>query len=165
MADLDALTHRPFHWLRTTDRRRRTRDCTPSLTGGSASSSRLYRPRVGKALTEQLSLFGARIVRKLHPRDELWDAWAEVWGEPQTKTERARVNAALKELRAISATADDVRRALTNYGREFPGIVPSPQGVTGNWTLLTARAKPAEARTSTCQHGVSFFERCPECEA
>ena len=107
---------------------------------------------------------------KTRPRDELWDAWVETWGEPQTKTERGRLNRAIKELREIDATPDQVRQALRRYDREFQGCTRSPQGVTGNWTLLNKPSsfyrdvsRRGESLADTCSHGVSFFERCEEC--
>ena len=102
-------------------------------------------------------------------RDLLYDAWVEIWGEPQTKTERGRVNKALKELRDIGATPEQVRLVLRRYDREFSGCTRSPQGVTGNWTLLSSSAalrdmtRRGESLADTCSHGVSFFERCEAC--
>lgn len=99
------------------------------------------------------------------PRDLLYDAWVETWGEPQTSSERGRLNRALKELREIDATPEQVRHALDAYPKLFPGMTRSPQGVTGNWTALLAR-RPPPARSAgpeTCQHGVSFWNRCARC--
>lgn len=107
---------------------------------------------------------------KLGERDPLYDAWVETWGEPQTRDERGRVNAALKQLREIDATPDQVRQALRRYDREFQGCTRSPQGVTGNWSLLCRPSsffrdvsRRGESVAETCAHGVSFFERCPKC--
>jgi hypothetical protein len=100
------------------------------------------------------------------PRDPLWDAWVDTWGEPQTATERGRVNRALKELREIDATPEQVRLVLRRYDREFQGCTRSPQGVTGNWTLLlNSRALREISRNgeTLCPHGIGFFDRCQQC--
>ena len=100
------------------------------------------------------------MVRK---RDPLWDAWVAEWGEPQTADERGRINAALKQLRDINATPEQITRALRAYDEQF-NAVRSPQGVTGNWTVLTSSpSRQRWGRQETCQHGVSFFERCEKC--
>lgn len=115
---------------------------------------------------EQLSFFKASAakLKRTRPRDELWDAWVDVWDEPRTRTERSRLNAALKELRVAGATADEVRRVLKAYDQEYPGMTHSPQGVTKNWTWLLNGSKPkAAGKQPTCPHGVSFWERCEEC--
>lgn len=103
---------------------------------------------------------------KTRTRDLLYDAWVETWGEPQTRTERGRLNRALKELREIDATPDQVRRVLRRYDHEFSGCARSPQGVTGNWTLLLNSAALRDMTRrgeSLCPHGVSFFDRCAKC--
>lgn len=105
-------------------------------------------------------------MRTTRPRDVLYDAWTQTWGEPVTRTERGRLNRALKELREVGATPDQVTRALRNYDAEFKGCARSPQGVTGNWRLLTTsrllRDRSRSGDTS-CPHGVSYFERCAQC--
>jgi hypothetical protein len=99
------------------------------------------------------------------PRDELYDAWVETWGQPATDTERGRLNRALKELRKIDATPEQVRTVLRRYDQEF-NCTRSPQGVTGNWTQLlngAMRRETARRGESLCPHGISFFERCQKC--
>lgn len=103
---------------------------------------------------------------KTRARDLLYDAWVEVWGEPVTATERGRLNKALKELREIDATPDQLRQVLRRYDREFNGCTRSPQGVTGNWTLLLNSAALREVSRqgeSLCPHGIHYMERCQEC--
>lgn len=92
-------------------------------------------------------------------RDELWDALVAELGEPATASERGRRNKALKELRAIDATADEVRRRCRAYRRLYPTATLTPQALTGNWSSLTApppQAQPTEVRAepelSDAQH-------------
>jgi hypothetical protein len=98
---------------------------------------------------EQLG-FWPRLTRRKRPRppDPLWNTWVELWGEPATKNERGRVNQALGEL------------------REIAGCARSPQGVTGNWTLLLnsqALREITRRGESLCPHGIHYMERCQEC--
>jgi hypothetical protein len=116
---------------------------------------------------EQLG-FWPRLTRRKRPRppDPLWNTWVELWGEPATKNERGRVNQALGELREIDATPDQLRTVLRRYDREFAGCARSPQGVTGNWTLLLnsqALREITRRGESLCPHGIHYMERCQEC--
>lgn len=56
------------------------------------------------------------------PRDELWDALTEHFGEPRTTSERGRRNKAVKELREAGATSEEIvivtefcRRNFTHF--------------------------------------------------
>lgn len=54
-----------------------------------------------------------------------------------TKDERGRVNAAVKQLREINASPDDVRRAFREARRLWPAVTTiSPQALTANWHSL-----------------------------
>lgn len=116
-------------------------------------------------MERQLPLFSMPgLPRKRRKPDPLWNAWVRTWGEPETANQRGRINDALGQLRAISATPEQVERALRSYDRLFAGCTRSPQGVTGNWTeLLRLSKQPGPRKQDTCSHGVSFFERCQEC--
>ena len=126
----------------------------------------------GLEADSQLSFFemAALRVKRRRKRDPLFDAWVEAWGAPQTRDERNRLNAALRQLREIGATPAQVTLVLRRYDREFSGCTRSPQGVTGNWSLLCKPSsfyrdvsRRGESLADTCSHGVSFFERCEEC--
>ena len=55
------------------------------------------------ASLDQECLEAAARDKPARPRDLLYDAWVETWGEPVTATERGRLNKALKELREMCA--------------------------------------------------------------
>lgn len=85
-------------------------------------------------------------------RDDLFETLVEVcYGVPHdqvqlTRSERGRVNAALKELRAVGATADEVRKRAEAYRRRWPGVDLTPTALAANWAKLDvvheARASP-----------------------
>lgn len=85
-------------------------------------------------------------------RDDLFETLVEVcYGAPYdqvrlTRSERGRVNAAVKELRAVGATADEVRKRAEAYRRRWPGVDLTPTALAANWTKLDvlpeARASP-----------------------
>lgn len=105
----------------------------PRITGDTQNESHLTRGEEAKASSRK--------------RDELWDSLVDEMGEPDTKTERGRYNAAHKELRDISASPDDVRVRCRMYRRLWPGISLTPQALTGNWSLLGLHAKPKETKS------------------
>lgn len=78
------------------------------------------------------------------PRDELWDALVAELGEPATKNERGRRNAAVKQLREIATTSEEVRRRCRAYRRMWPDITLTDTALVSNWTTL----KQADKRRS-----------------
>lgn len=85
-------------------------------------------------------------------RDDLFETLVEVcYGAPYdqvrlTRSERGRVNAAVKELRAVGATADEVRKRAEAYRRRWPSVDLTPTALAANWAKLDvlpeARASP-----------------------
>lgn len=126
-------------------------------------------------------------------RDLAWEAMLEVCGytDPITQTDRGRVNAALKELRAIYpsstgyAIAVDIRARAEVYRERFSEeILLTPQGLVGNWGLLDPAAErgrpisaidtPPSAVCETCDglrmvlfnvraDGSEEMAPCPDC--
>jgi hypothetical protein len=126
----------------------------------------------------------------MRERDLAWEAMVEVcgYGEQVTENERGRINAALKELRAIYpastpyAVGFDIRARAEVYERRFPDMPLTPQALTGNWSLLdpasekppTSMPKPPRARCGTCggdklvlaavrPDGAEEYAPCPDC--
>lgn len=98
-------------------------------------------------------------------RDPLWDAFvAERLPEPQTKSERGRWNAAIKQLRDIEATPGDVRTRCREYKRRWQGIEITPTAIAANWTTLGIRQEgsrygaPAGPEGPRCTHGYAMAE-------
>jgi hypothetical protein len=80
------------------------------------------------------------------PRDLLFETIAELCGynlTALTRTARGRLNAAVKELRDINATPDQVREVVRAYRRTYPDATVTPQAITGNWAAMaTGPARP-----------------------
>ena len=74
--------------------------------------------------------------------DPLWDVLDDELGKVETASERGRRNRALKELRDIGVTPDELRRRIRTYRRKFPNIVVTPTALTANWSLLAAPRPP-----------------------
>jgi hypothetical protein len=53
------------------------------------------------------------------PRDEIWDALEEAFGEVRTEMERGRRNKAVKQLRAAKATPEEIAIAVDYCRRNF----------------------------------------------
>ena len=89
---------------------------------------------------------------KPRKRDELFEALVEVCGKDLKnlpRTERGRLNAATKELRESNATPDEVRQRALMYHSKWPGADLTPQALTGNWSSLAVKPKPAFSAGTT----------------
>ena len=53
-----------------------------------------------------------------------------------TRTERGRLNRAVKELREIGVEPSEIPVRAAAYRKTFPDCVMTPQAITGNWSLL-----------------------------
>ncbi len=77
----------------------------------------------------------ARAAPKPKPKqDELWDALVSEVGAPATQAERGKYNAALKQLRAVNAKADDIRLRCERYRAEWPDVELTPMALVNNWS-------------------------------
>lgn len=90
-------------------------------------------------------------------RQELFVALVECcYGRPYgevklTRNERGRLNAAIKQLCEIGATADEVRTRAAHYWQRFPTMPLTPQALVSNWTLCAQ--PPPDPRLATGQPG------------
>lgn len=105
-------------------------------------------------------------------RDLLWEAMEYVMGHsPTTKTERGRWNKAVKELREVGATPDDLVLRATSYRRRWPDIDMTPTGIVANWDLLataqqgTVTTRLAQLRAAQNETPALDYtaEPCTEC--
>lgn len=95
--------------------------------------------------------------RAKKPPDLLWDVFDEQLGKVETKSERGRRNSAVKELREIGATPEELRRRIRRYRREWPDITISEKAITGNWTTLAGPAqKPRTAQAEAWVRAVGW---------
>lgn len=79
---------------------------------------------------------------RARPRDELWDALTDEFGEPTNDSERGRRNKTLKLLRQSGATPQELRRRIEIYRAKWPDIDCTPTAIASNWSDLD-RAPPA----------------------
>jgi hypothetical protein len=94
------------------------------------------------------------------PRDLLFETVAELCGytlTALTKTARGRLNAAVKELRDINATPDQIRSIVKTYRTTYPDAPVTPQAITGNWAALTPNTTP-----TSCECGQTLEHHDPE---
>lgn len=77
--------------------------------------------------------------------DLLWDALVDALGlEPSeiTPRRRGKLNAALKELRAVHATPEEIHRRARAYRYKYPGAALSELALADHWSEFS-RKKPA----------------------
>lgn len=109
-----------------------------SATGGGetwVSPEPLVRQEPKQVRSKDQTLLAPRST-KIRKKDVLWDTLTAELGEPATKSERGRRNKALKELRDIGATPEDIRSRLRNYRRRWPGVEVTATALAANWTTL-----------------------------
>jgi hypothetical protein len=120
----------------------------PSVThaarGGRTSDATLAAP-VTTHESEPLN----QSQRNQNGRDLIFEAVCFVcgidWTDGIPKTQRGRVNAAVKELKAIDATPEDIVRKGVAY-RDAYTTPLTPQALVGNWNVVDAAAMSEEQR-------------------
>lgn len=87
------------------------------------------------------------------PPDPMFDTMVRVCGiNPTTLTgsERGRINKALKELREVGATPQDIEARAKAYRTKYPEAAITPTALTGNWSALQT-AKQANPVCPDCR--------------
>lgn len=80
----------------------------------------------------------------MRARDPLWDALVDALGlEPLeiTPRRRGKLNAALKELRAVHASPEEVARRARAYRYKYPGAALSELALADHWAEFAPRRK------------------------
>lgn len=81
-------------------------------------------------------------------RDPLWDCWNlykySVTSPLLTRSERGRINKALKELREVNATPEDMKARIAEYQKRWPQIEVTITALAANWASL--KVKPQVKR-------------------
>lgn len=83
-------------------------------------------------------------------RDLLFEAVVDVCGQDArrlTGSERGRINKALKDLRAVGATPEEVRRAASRWATTYPSARLTPTAIAANWTTIVPPAPTATCPT------------------
>src|SRR5262249_23921949 len=82
-------------------------------------------------------------LRKQRAPDPYWDALLHHFNPPQTDSERGKWNRAIKQLRDIGATPDEIHDHIAEHSRSQAFWQLSPLALVGNWTKLTPPQKVA----------------------
>lgn len=114
-------------------------ECTPTPALGCTQNL------LGESVTEP----GVK-ERRERKSDPLFEALATAceidWQAGMTKTQRGRLNQAVKELHEVDARPEDIRRRARRYRLRYPQVVLTPQGLIGNWGLLGEAAHAVSPR-------------------
>ena len=96
--------------------------------------------------------------------DLLFESLASACGldwKQLTRTERGRLNKAVKELREIGATPEQVRERAAIYRQRCPDYFLTPQALVGNWSLMAQCV--AEKSNLACLAGlIGGVKRIPK---
>jgi biotin operon repressor len=86
--------------------------------------------------------------------DHLFDAVIAACGHDArrlTPSERGRVNRALKDLRAVNATPDEVRRFASRWPKIYPGATMTATAIAANWTTVLGGVTASSPTCPTCK--------------
>lgn len=90
--------------------------------------------------------------KKERPRDPVWDALIEVCGV-DAKTipvsKRGAYGKAVKELKGVDATPDEIRRRGANYVRRWGADKLTPSALVSHWAEVAQAPTNGVARTTT----------------
>jgi hypothetical protein len=107
------------------------------IDGQDLEESRVEESRVDKSREEYVGL--ATQDNNSSKRDMIFETLAEVcgydWKGVMTKDERGRLNKAVKQLKDIKATPEDIQLRAKNFVMAY-GFHPQPQSITSMWTKL-----------------------------
>lgn len=124
----------------------------PVTSGSGASSPAEVGFRSEPPVNHQVEPLAA--TPRKRAKDELFEAMIRVTGlNPKTLTgsERGRINKALKELREVGATPEDLEGRARAYRQKFPGVVLTATALSANWSgLVSARAQQRKAACEWC---------------
>lgn len=96
------------------------------------------------------------------PRDDLWDCVLEVFDYTETVTslERGRINKALKSLREVGATPEDLRDRASQYRKRYPNVAFTPMAVVSNWSQLEPAGKSSSVgRCLSCAQPLKSHDK------
>ena len=118
-------------------------------------------------------------------RDHVWDALVDMCkadSSQMTKSERGRFNKAVKELKEVSATPEDIRARAGRWRNKYPQLDLTPTALVAQWSTLrppssrprveknpfgegtithTDNAEVWSLPEVACRHGVTG--RCMDC--
>lgn len=130
---------------------------SPERTGASGQERS---PTSGQERTSTSGLMNRKETRNLEPssndgRDEIFETVSEVcgidWRDRMTSSQRGQINKATKELRAIEATPEEIRRVAVAYRVRWPEIDLTPPALVKHWNLATAPLPASTERSSAAR--------------
>ncbi len=105
------------------------RDGTASIPRDGTAQYRQSVQKKNQSLSSHSSLRkegGASLATQpKRKRDELWDTFTQIHGDPATKTERGKYNHIVKQLRTAKVTPDEYPSLVAAYVRKHDGLQPA----------------------------------------
>lgn len=97
--------------------------------------------------------------RETHPRDPIFETVASVcgidWTVPMTRSARGQINKAVKELREIEATPEEIVRVSAAYRIRWPDIDLTPTALVKHWSTATAPLPASPEATAAARRRLS----------
>lgn len=138
---------------RVSDRPSRTHAATPTHPCDDPDAPMQQRTRT-KELEPKEHIAATPKEKIPAKRDELFEALAEACGidwKNLTKTGRGQLNAAVKELKDIQATPEQVKGKAGAWRKQYPTMPTTPTALIKHWGALTYRTRQPQNDT------------CPDC--
>ncbi len=94
-----------------------------------------------------------------HKRDPIFEAVASVcgidWTVPMTRSARGQINKAVRELREIEATPEEIVRVAAAYRIRWPNIDLTPLALVKHWSTATAPLPASPEAVATARRRLS----------
>lgn len=109
--------------------------------------------------------------KDLAPRrasDEIWNTLSQIFGEPQTRSEKSARAKVVRELVEVEATPSEIGKRFRMFSSRFPGASCTAFALVKHWSQLSQPKAPAarpNAGPEYCKHRVLTIAQCEECEA
>jgi hypothetical protein len=110
-------------------------DTLPTQRASTADAHAVVGVGVGVGVGEGVGVV-AQIPTSARKRDEVWDAMADVFGEPETTTARSLRGKLVKSLKAAGATYDDIVTRVQAWPMHFPDATLTETAFEKHYTTL-----------------------------
>ena len=137
-----------------TDEGSRTNDATPRRTDETTSSHPCDIELEPQNVEPEELVAAAPQEASAKKKDELFEAVARACGidwTSLTPSGRGPLNRAVKELKDVGATPDDVKQRATRYKQVYPDVALTPMALTKHWAALST-SKPKPDKKPSCQY-------------
>lgn len=76
------------------------------------------------------------VPKRARPRDEVWDALVDIFGQPTTRSSRSNFNRIVASLKEAGANYAEIHRRAVTWPAHFPGATLTENALEKHWDRL-----------------------------